>query len=312
VKISAQGLPVGVRAEPLEIAAAAPGGKLVLLSDAVATPPGNALLKISGTGEIGGQAVTRIAFAPHLGRDVEGVSVGRPTTEHFHLTVQHKPLFRLFCSEAYQYAHRGTIHRYQMEVERFDYNGPITLQIADRQIKDLDGADVLVTTIPAGETRFLLPLYLPETMHINVQAHSNIYAQGFATFQDRWGRQQSTCIVSEMRCMVRTLPTVTRLQAVDRELTFSTDGTANCRLHLDRTTLFSGPLQIALMDDPSTRGLTAESVSIPAGKTEALLVVRRIPGEKLSPKATLRFRGTGDLGEGTTVIAEVVVPIHQP
>ena len=96
-----------------------------------------------------------------------------------------------------------------------------------------DGADVLVTTLPAGETRFLLPLYLPETMHINVQAHSNIYAQGFATFQDRWGQQQSTCIVSEMRCMVRTLPTVTRLQSVDRELTFAPDGTASCRLHLD-------------------------------------------------------------------------------
>lgn len=312
VKVSAEGLPTGVRAEPLEIPAGAPSGKLVLLSDAMATPPADAILKISGTADVSGTGVMRVVAAPHLGRDVEGVAVGRTTTEHFHLTVQHKPLFRLFCSEAYQYAHRGTIHRYQMEVERFDYDGPITLQIADRQIKDLDGADVLVTTIPAGETRFLLPLYLPETMHINVQAHSNIYAQGFATFQDRWGKQQSTCIVSEMRCMVRTLPTVTRLQVVDRELTFASDGTASCRLHLDRTSLFSGPLQICLMEDAASRGLTAESVSIPAGKTEALLVVRRIAGEKLSPKAALRFRGTGDLGEGTTVVTEVVVPIHQP
>ena len=312
VKISSEGLPAGVRAEPLEIAAGAPGGKLVLLSEAMITPPGDALLKISGTAEIGGQAVTRVGIAPHLGRDVEGASVGPPITQHFHLTVQHKPLFRLFCSEAYQYAHRGTIHRYQMEVERLDYNGPITLQIADRQIKDLDGADVLITTIPAGETHFLLPLYLPETMHINVQAHSNIYAQGFATFQDRWGQKQSTCIVSEMRCMVRTLPTVTRLQAVDRELSLSADGTAYCRLHLDRTSLFSGPLQISLTEDAASRGLTAEPVIIPAGKTEALLVVRRNAGEKLSPKAALRFRGTGDLGEGTTVITEVVVPIHQP
>jgi hypothetical protein len=313
VKVSAEGLPMGIRAEPLEVAAGAPGGKLVLLSDATTTPPIAGLLKISGTAEISGGAVTRVAAAPHLGRDVEGVSVGRSTTEHFHLTVQHKPLFRLFCSEAYQYAHRGTIHRYQMEVERLEgYNGPITLQIADRQIKDLDGADVLETTIPAGESRFLLPLSLPETMHINVQAHSNIYAQGFATFQDRWGQQQSTCIVSEMRCMVRTLPTVTRLQAVDRELTFSADGTASCRLHLDRTSLFSGPLQITLMEDAASRGLTAESVSIPAGKTEALLVVRRNPAERLSPKAALRFRGTGDLGGGTTVITEVLIPTHHP
>jgi hypothetical protein len=311
VKVSSEGLPTGVRAEPLEIAAGAPSGKLVLLSDTMTTPPSDALLKISGTAEIHGTVIGHVAAAPHLGREVESVSVGSPTSQYFHLTVQHKPLFRLFCSEAYQYAHRGTIHRYQMEVERFDYNGPITLQIADRQIKDLDGADVLVTTIPAGETRFLLPLYLPETMHINVQAHSNIYAQGFATFQDRWGQQQSTCIVSEMRCMVRTLPTVTRLQAVDRELTFAPDGTASCRLHLDRTSLFSGPLQIALANDPAS-GFTAETVSIPAGKAEATLIVRRSPGENLSPKAALRFCGTGDLGEGTTVVTEVLVPLRHP
>src|SRR6185436_16277520 len=192
---------------------------------------------------------------------VEGVSVGRPTTEHFQLTVQHKPLFRLFCSEAYQYAHRGTIHFYQMEVERFEgYSGPITLQIADRQIKDLDGADILETTIPAGENQLRLPIYLPETMHINVQAHSNIYAQGIATFQDKWGQPQSTCIVSEMRCMVRTLPTVTRLVADDRELSFAADGTATCRLRLERTSLFSGPLQISLHPTDQSRGFTAEPV----------------------------------------------------
>src|SRR6185436_13867263 len=132
VKVSAEGLPTGVRAEPLVIPAGAPSGKLVLLSDATATPPADAILKISGTADVSGTGVMHVAAAPHLGRDVEGVSVGPPTTQHFHLAVQHKPLFRLFCSEAYQYAHRGTIHRYQMEVERFDYNGPITLQIADR------------------------------------------------------------------------------------------------------------------------------------------------------------------------------------
>ena len=310
VKVSVEGLPTGVRAEPLEIAAGAPSGKLVLLSDAATTPPADALLKIGGIADIGGTAVIRAAAAPHLGQDVEGVSVGRSTTEHFHLTIQHKPLFRLFCSEAYQYAHRGTIHLYQMEVERFEgYQGPITLQIADRQIKDLDGAHVLETTIPAGENKLRLPLYLPESMHINVQAHSNIYAQGIATFQDRWGKQHSTCIVSEMRCMVRTLPTVTRLQSLDRELTFSADGTANCRLKLERTSLFSGPLQILLCQDESCRGMSAEPVIIPAGQTEALVVIRRKPGEKLSSPATLRFRGTGDLDGDTLVVTEVWIPV---
>ena len=313
VRISAEGLPSGLRAEPLEIAAGAPGGKLVLLSDAMTTTPGDALLKISGTADIGGAAAAYIATAPHLGRDAEGISVGRPTTELFHLTVQHKPLFRLFCSEAYQYAHRGTIHRYQMQVERLDgYNGPILLQIADRQIKDLDGAQVLETTIPAGESQIMLPIYLPETMHINVQAHSNIYAQGIAIFQDRCGKQQSTCVVSEMRCMVRTLPTVARLQAVDRELVLSADGTGKCRLRLERTPLFSGPLQIVLADDPSCRGFSAEPISIEAGAANATVIIRSVGGAKLPRTAMLRFRGTGDLSDGTLVVSETAIPVHLP
>ncbi len=315
IKVSAEGLPPGVTIEPLEIAAGAPSGKLVFLSDAATVTPGDALLKISGTADLGGTAVTHIATAPHLGRDVEGISTGSQATELFHLTLQSKPLFRLFCSEAYQYAHRGTIHFYQMEVERLEgYTGPITLQIADRQIKDLDGADVLETTIPAGENQIRLPIFLPETMHINVQAHSNIYAQGVALFQDRSGKQQSVCIVSEMRCMVRTLPTVARLRTVDRELALPAEGTVNCRLHLERTSLFSGPLQVALLDDPANAGVTAEQVVIPEGKSDALVALRRVPGQKLPPQATLRFRGTGNLeGEGgTIVLTEAAVSLQLP
>jgi hypothetical protein len=304
---------MGVRAEPLEIAANVPSGKLILVSDAATTPPGDALLKISGVAEIAGATVTHIASGPHLGRDVEGVAIGRSTTEQFHLTVQHKPLFRLFCSEAYQYAHRGTIHLYDMEVERLEgYQGPILLQIADRQIKDLDGADVVETIIPAGESRIRLPLFLPETMHINVQAHSNIYAQGIATFQDRWQQQQSTCIVSEMRCMVRTLPTIARLQAIDREVMMSANGTAVCRLRLERTALFDGPLTITLVDDASSRGLIAQPVTIGARQNDVELLVRGTKGGEFNHPAKLRFQGRGDLTNGAVVVAEATVQLKLP
>ena len=311
VTVTAQGLPEGVRAEPLEIAAGVPSGKLVLVSEKDKVPPVDALLKIIGTADIAGQPLTRIASSPHLGRDVEGVSIGKSSTESFHLTVLHKPLFRLFCSEAYQYAHRGTIHQYQMEVERLDgFSGPIMLQIADRQNKDLDGVEILETTIPAGESKILLPLYLPETMHINVQAHSNVYAQGIAYFKDSLGNDQSTCIVSEMRCMIRTLPTVARLHADHDEIQFAPDGQASCSLRLDRTSLFGGPLTIELVPGAFTNGITAEPAVIPAGEKEAIVKLRAAPGAKIIQTAPLRLRGTGHLGNGTTVVTEAQVFVH--
>lgn len=308
VKVTAQGLPEGVRAEPLEIPPGVPSGKLVLVSEKDKAPPADALLKITGTADIAGQPLMRIASSPHLGRDVEGVSIGKSSTESFHLTVLHKPLFRLFCSEAYQYAHRGTIHQYQMEVERFDgFSGPIRLQIADRQNKDLDGVEILETTIPAGESKVLLPLYLPETMHINVQAHSNVYAQGIASFKDSLGKDQSTCIVSEMRCMIRTLPTVARLHADHDEIQFAPDGQASCSLRLDRTSLFGGPLTIELVPEVSSQGITAEPAVILAGEKETIINLRSAPGAKIIRDAPLRLRGTGDLGGGTTVVTEALV-----
>ena len=47
--------------------------------------------------------------------------------DRLQLAVQHKPVFRLYCAEAYQYAHRGTVYPYLMEIERlggFDGGDP--------------------------------------------------------------------------------------------------------------------------------------------------------------------------------------------
>ena len=59
-----------------------------------------------------------------------GVLAVARLTDTLHLTVQHKPIFRLTCNEAYQYAHRGTVYPYALQVERLGgFDGPITLQM---------------------------------------------------------------------------------------------------------------------------------------------------------------------------------------
>jgi hypothetical protein len=64
------------------------------------------------------------------------VSLGSPLVDHLQLTVRHKPVFRLFGNEAYQYVYRDTVYPYLMEVERRDgFDGPIQLEVADRQTK---------------------------------------------------------------------------------------------------------------------------------------------------------------------------------
>ncbi|MBM4003776.1 MAG: hypothetical protein FJ295_10880 [Planctomycetes bacterium] len=333
VRVSGEPLPEGVRAEPLEIPANVTTAKWILVSETDTTPPADVLLRVQGTAELDGQLVVRSATVPHLGRDMEAVAVGEATSEWFHLTVIHPPVFRLFCSEAYQYAHRGTVHHYLMQVERLrGFQGPIRLQIADRQNKDLDGVEVLEVTIPEGESQIMLPLYLPESMHINVQAHSNVYAQGIAAFDDRWGGRQTTCVVSEMRCMIRTLPTVAMLRPLDTEAIFDATGRAECRFRLERSPRFGGPVTLRLLS--TDLGVEAEPLSIPSGSGDATMTLRRVAtaagaaaesGEIRSaatrsavtaagtsaPSSTrvLRFRAEGDLDGSTKVISEATVRV---
>ena len=102
VKLKIEGLPDGVTFEPAEI----PAGKnsvSLSFSAAAEVPSRSDTLRLTGSADIGGTLVQRTARATHLGVDAEGVGIGATTRDSLQLTVQHKPLFRLFCAEAYLY-----------------------------------------------------------------------------------------------------------------------------------------------------------------------------------------------------------------
>lgn len=307
IDLTIEGLPEGVRVEPAQILANQEIVKIafIAIDD---TRPGDALLKITASAKVGEETISRKLTAAHLGRDVEGVSLGAPTVDHVQLTVRHKQVFRLFCSEAYQYAHRGTIYPYLMEVERMNgFDGEILLELGDRQIMDLDGVQIVNSTFPAGQSQIMLPLYMPETMHINVQPHSNIYAQGYVVFQDKWGQRQSMLQVSEMRCMIRPLPTVARLRARDKSIAVRAGESQAFVLELDRTTNFVGPMQVDIVDPPA--GLHMDSIVIPSDQSSTVATITADPGMALPAPAHLKIRGTGELPRDVKVVSEVLLPI---
>ena len=187
------------------------------------------------------------------------------------------------------------------------FDGPIHLQVADRQIKDLDGIEIPGTTVEPGQSRVMLPIYLPETMHINVQAHSNVYAQGFVEFQDSFGQKQTMLVVSTMRCMIRTLPTVARLRSIERELTVHKGHPLRCSLIVDRTSLFSGPLKVELVD--AAPGIHADPVLIPADRSETEIMVDFDSLETAGQQSNLVFRAVGEMAGDVKLVTETHVPI---
>ncbi len=302
------GLPEGIRLEGQKIVAGQVSAKLAFIADAEARSH-DVTLQIKGKAELNGQPIERHAIATHLGHDVDGVGLAASDVDHLQLNVVHKPVFKLYCNEAYQYAHRGTIYPYLMELERLDgFTGPIRLQVADRQIKDLDGIEIPETTVAPSQSQVMLPLKLPETMHINVQAHSNVYAQGHVEFLDKFGQKQTLLVVSTMRCMIRTLPTVVKLRAADREVTVKPGSSVTCPLILDRTSHFTGSMQIQLVDPPA--GITASVATIAAGQTHAEVTVQIDQAMQPRRNLTLKFRAQGAMDGDVQVVTETTLPIR--
>ncbi len=214
-----------------------------------------------GTATIAGKTIERSA-------SVTPVGVSRdewerlPFADELALTIQHKPIFKLTCNEAYQYAHRGTIYPYAMQVERLNgFKGPITIQLCDRQVQDLDGLDVIETIVPPGVTQFNNLVYLPENMHVGIQHHSRPYAQGYATFTDKWGQTQTLLAISDHRNMIRTMPTLALLRPAQHEVIAGPGSLLPCKFTLVRTPQFMESMQVELTP---TKGVSAKTANIEA------------------------------------------------
>ncbi|MBC7817021.1 MAG: hypothetical protein IAG10_09055 [Planctomycetaceae bacterium] len=304
IELSLAGLPEGVTFEPPRVADNQTNLKLVFkaIDD---TRPTDATVRISGKAMIANQPVERSANVASLGEATAAIA------NSVQLTVQHKPIFKLTCNEAYQYGHRGTIYPYAMQIERLGgFDGEIHLQLCERQVQDLDGIEVVETLIAPGVTEFKNLVYLPETMHASVQHHCRPYSQAWATFTDKWGQRQSMQSICDKRNMIRTMPTVVKLKTLDEQLAARPGENIRCQLVLDRTPNFDGAMEIELIEPPARTGFMAERVRIEAGQTRAEVLVRIADSARCSPDLSLKFRAIGQLREDVTVISEVAVPVR--
>ncbi|MEO1995853.1 MAG: hypothetical protein ABGZ17_11325, partial [Planctomycetaceae bacterium] len=310
VLVHIEGLPEDIQISGQQIAAGKHAAKLKFKTEeASASRTFN--ISLHATAVVDNQTLDRGVRCRHLGVDMEGVSYGDTHRGQLSVSVLHKPVFRLFCQEAYLYAHRGSVFPYPMQIERLNgFDGAIHLQIGDRQNRDLDGIEMRTVTIPPGQSLIHLPIYLPESMAINVQSQSQLYSQAWAQFTDADQRSQSVLVLSEKRNMLRTLPPVFKLAAVQDRVAVNADGVAVCRLRLKRTTNAPGPVTVSLHRGPDSVRCEPQKVTLAEAQTEAQIKVRVGDSFAYDDAQPLVFRAIGFLPSGIEVITEASIQIE--
>jgi hypothetical protein len=81
-------------------------------------------------------------------------------------------------------------------------------------------------------------------------------------------------------------------------------------LQLDRTPSFTGPLNIELIEPPPGKGVTATPTVIDSGQSETSISIVFESGVPRESSLVLKFRATGQLTDGVTVVSETTVPVQ--
>ncbi|WP_439628495.1 hypothetical protein [Gemmata sp.] len=267
IVVRAVGLPKGVTAPPVVIPRNQPAAELTLTAAADAHIATSAL-KIEGTGVAGvtarvagGTVVSGTRFVPETG-DVR-LAVALPTP------------FKLVDEYVMTSAARGEVYKRKYKLDRGGFDGPIEVQLADKQARHLQGVSGPVLVLKPGETAFEYPAYLPPWMELGRTCRACVMAtarvkdpvdgrEHTVSFSSTEQNQQMIVVVSPGRLDM----------SLDRTSLRAEPGTeVRLPVTVARDKNLAGPAKVEAVLPAHWKGVTAAPLVIPAGRDTGELVL---------------------------------------
>jgi len=175
VELSVEGLPAGVSVKGLKIAEKQPKTELNFTA-APETRIGATHVRIRGAAKINGNTVERIAkFA---------VPRGQPSLDNVLLAVAMPTPFRIRGEYLFAYGIRGSVYRRNYILDRNGFAGPLSVRLADRQVRHLQGVHGPAITVPPEANEIEYPLTLPPWMEIGRTSRSAVMVSGAVKDRD--------------------------------------------------------------------------------------------------------------------------------
>lgn len=289
ISISVAGLPHGVTFAPDQIAANKNDVTLVIKAAADA-PIGVARCTVQGRAEHAGQSITATARPPQF-------SLLDEPPDHLLLAVAVPTPFKVVGEFESKYAARGSTYLRRFRLERGDFNGPVTISLAERQARHLQGVTGPVIEIPAGVDEFEYPIHLSPWMEIGRTSRTCVMAVGRVTLED--GSQHVVSATSHAQndqIIILVDPGQLSVRLERSSLMANPGAHVDLPLVVERGADLSGPLQVELIVPPHVSGVVCEPLRLSADQSRGTLRVH-FPADNPGPfnqtfavRATLQHR----------------------
>lgn len=276
VTLSVTGLPEGVTATDVVVAANQNRGELVVQATAAARIA-LSKLRVVGRAQLDGKPLEIVATATRRLPERPGEKVVErfttaPQLDAVTLAVTLPTPFKFQGSYELTYIPCGAVSRKRYAVQRNGYQGPLEIRLADRQNRHLQGVTGPTITVPAGTDEFVYPITLPPWMELGRTSRVVLMATG--ELEDGHGGRHKVCFTSveQNNQMVNLVsPSPLRITMERATMTAEPNRSQTLQIQLRRDPSIQGPVKLELIVPNHMRDVRGVAAEAPAGADQGVM-----------------------------------------
>ncbi|HEY4258776.1 MAG TPA: hypothetical protein VGM98_01395 [Schlesneria sp.] len=301
VELNLEGLPARVTvtspAMPIVIAANQRELQLTLKAEAdaqIAVAP----IKIIGRAKVGERELTvQTSFQP-TNPEPGRLALADGTGQCWMAVAMPTP-FKFAGIFETKFISRGSMFVRKYHIDRQGFEGPLEVQLADRQGRHLQGVTATHVVVPAGESNFEFAVTLPPWMEVGRTCRSTLAVTGQVTDTD--GQQHAVSYSSndqhnQMIALVD--PDRFAVQLPRTTLTATPGKQVKVPVRMQRGSGLVHPTTVELIASNGIEGVSATTIEIPGDQTESSLTMKfenTLSGLELRP-VTIRAHTKDERG----------------
>ncbi len=296
------GLPEGVTAADTTIKAKQARADITL----TATPTaafGRSLITLQGTATVQDKPI----MVPGA---LQEQAPGEPLRQQIALSVNVPTPFKFAGSFESKFIPCGSVYVRHYKLERNGYDGAVTVQLADRQTRHLQGITGPTVLVPAGQTEFDYPAKLPPWLDVGRTSRTCLMAIGEVDIgEGRTARVTYTSQAQNDQMIVLTAPEEFSLDSAISSVRAIPSSTVDIPITIGKARQLTQAVKVEVDIPKHISGVTAEPVQLAAGENSAVLrltFAEQAPGPFNMP---LTLRATTTDPRGNLVTAEYPLEI---
>lgn len=310
ITVQVSGLPPGVTAEgDWSIPAGKSDVKGILKCAADAAVTATAI-QVSGTADVQGSGVTRLATATAAGNLCPRTVADKLTTSVLLAMTMAPPIDVLVIDrERQRDVPRGSTYPAELEIVRKNgFSGPVTLVMSAQQARNRQGIRGTTTIVPPGETRALFPCFMPEWLATDITRRMVVH--GIVEVPDPRGTIRQLTKPGDARITMIMEGALLKLACELPNLRAVPGGSFEVPVSISRSSRLTGPVTVELLVPAEATGLlTAEPLVLTPEQTAGRLRIGTTADPRLLGPWQLRIAASTLLNDRWPVVSEAELDV---